>query len=127
MMTAQELDNKITGIVPVFESSTLGGHFAVTFGIDNKFRLSFVSFLKHRFDKDDKLKHYVRNAEDKGITAAAIVQDLYDIGCPIEDWVTDHFQDAREQMPTQFDLLLQLYLYLKQLNNDDHGSTRDDE
>jgi hypothetical protein len=120
-MVTQSLEHKITSIEPVFEDTTLGGHFAVTFDVDSTFKLSFVSFIKHRFEKDSKLKEYVRNAENKEISASAIVQDLYEIGCPVEQWVEEHFEDARANLPTQFDALIQLYLYLKQFNNDQPG------
>jgi hypothetical protein len=125
MKMVGELDTKITSIEPIYEDSILGGYFKVTFGLDNVFKLNFTSFLKHRFEKDDNLRTYVRDADREEISASSIVEDLYSIGCPMEDWVQDHFTDVRSRV-SQFDALIQLYMYLKQFNND-NDARRDDE
>lgn len=124
-MVTQELNKKITSVSPVYDSNTLlGGHFNVTFGLDNVFTLKFVPFLRNRFEKDEKLQKYVRTSEGKDISTSAIIKDLYEIGCPMEDWVQEYFTDLQTKM-SAFDTLLDLYLTLKQFNDDKH--TRDEQ
>jgi len=117
-MLLKKLDDKITDITPVYENNTLGGHFRVEIGTDAAFQLSFTSFLKSRFEENEKLKKYVRTRCDaSSITASGIVEDLYSIGCPIELWVEDYFTSVR--LDTQYDALLQLFNHLKGFNDDD--------
>ena len=124
-MVTQDLENKITSIAPVYDESILGGHFSVTFGLESVFNLNFSSFLRHRFEKDEPLKDYVRTTNRReDVTTSSIVQDLYEIGCPVEEWVHEHFADVRSKV-SQFDALIQLYLHLKQFGDDQH--TRDNE
>ena len=118
-MLLKELNDKITAITPVYESALLGGHFEVTFGLDNTFRLNFTAFLKSRFEEDEKLKDYVRDRDaDDDVSASGIVRDLYEIGCPMEDWVQDYFINVRSRV-SQFDALLQLFNHLKGFGDDD--------
>lgn len=118
-MLLKELNDKITGITPVYESTLLGGHFEVTFGLDNVFKLSFTAFLKSRFEEDVKLKSYVRGRDDdSAVNASSIIEDLYQIGCPMDSWVEDYFKNVRARV-SQFDALLQLFNHLKSFGDDE--------
>lgn len=124
-MVVKELDDKITQISPVYDdTSLLGGHFAVTFGIDNTFTLKFAVFLRHQFEKDEKLKSYVRNSERGDVSVSSIIKDLYEIGCPVTEWVETYFKEMRSKV-SAFDALLALYITLKQFNDD--RDTRDEQ
>jgi hypothetical protein len=118
-MLLKELDDKITDISPVYDSTLLGGHFKVTFGLDNIFQLAFTAFLKNKFEEDAKLKSYVSGRDaDSEVNASAIIRDLYNIGCPMDSWVEDYFQNVRARV-SQFDALLQLFNHLKTFGDDE--------
>ena len=119
-MLSKELNDKITSVYPKYDKSVLGGHFEVTFGLDNVFRLNFTAFLKNRFELDEKLKSYVRNRETDEVSASSIVQDLYSIGCPVEQWVNEYFVDVRSRV-SQFDALLHLFNHLKNFGDEGYG------
>ena len=117
-MVVKELNDKITQISPVYSDTTLlDGHFNVTFGLDNTFTLKFAVFLRHQFEKDEKLKSYVRGSEREDVSVSTIIKDLYEIGCPIDEWVENYFTDVRSKV-SAFDALLALYITLKQFNDD---------
>jgi hypothetical protein len=118
-MLLKELEDKITSITPQYDNTVLGGHFVVTFGAHVVFTLSFAAFLKHKFEKDQKLKDYVRGRGDEAeISASGIVRDLYSIGCPMEEWIEDYFINVRSKV-SKFDALLQLFNHLKSFGDDD--------
>jgi hypothetical protein len=119
-MLSKELDDKITDVSPMYEKSTLGGHFEVTFGLDNVFKLNFTAFLKNRFELDEKLKSYVRDRDTDEISASSIVRDLYSIGCPMDQWVNEYFVDVRSRV-SQFDALLHLFNHLKNFGDEGYG------
>jgi len=117
-MLLRELEDKITSIRPVYDKTVLGGHFEVTFGPNVVFNLSFPAFLKNKFEEDQKLKDYVRNRKDDAeISASGIVNNLYYIGCPVDEWVEDYFVNVRSKV-SQFDALLQLFNHLKSFGDD---------
>jgi len=121
------VEDRVSSIVPVYEKSLLGGYFAVTFETNDTFKLPFSSFLKSQFERDEKLRTYVRSRSDGDsedydveITATGVVKDLYDIGCPVDEWVEDYFTIMKSKI-SKFEALLQLFNHLKTFG-DDSGS-----
>jgi hypothetical protein len=117
-MLSTELSEKITNIEPTYEKDILGGRFEVTFGMDNKFYLSFPAFLKYQFQEDKNLRNYIANRDADEVSASSIVHHLYDIGCPVEDWVHEYFAMAKSKV-SKFEALLQLFNHIKDFGDDD--------
>jgi hypothetical protein len=115
-MVNDDLDRKIIKIVPIFDYSRVaGGYFEIHFDTDelDPFKLSFVPFLDHRVRKDDKLFHYLKDSVGDGTVSHAIY-NLYDIGFPVDDWVVEHVDMAKDNVGADlFNALMQFYIHLK--------------
>ena len=114
----------IKSITPVYDYSKVsGGYFLLTFGSDSTpFKLSFVPFLEQRVREDENLFAYLKKTvKDKTVSDA--IFDLYDLGFPVDEWVIDHIEKAKESVtPDMFNALVQFYNFIKDFNNDPSGS-----
>jgi hypothetical protein len=113
-------DMKITNVEPVYDfKKVAGGHFNVYFGEDDDspFTLGFIPLLDARVKQDDNLFDYLKKTK-KDLTASHAIQDLYDIGFPVDEWVKEYFEEARENVdPVLFDALVRFYTYVKYFNS----------
>lgn len=118
------LDNIITKITPVYEfDNVAGGYFEVCFGIDKAaFKLSFAMFLDYRVRQDKELFEFLKKAAyDK--TCSYAIHELYDIGFPVDEWVQDYFEMAKNSISVElFHCMMQMYYYLKKFDTNSSGS-----
>lgn len=106
---------EITSIEPIYEYDRVGGgYFNVQFGQDTEpFKLSFAPFLDYRARNDKALFEYLKKNSD-GKTISHAIFDLYDMGFPVDDWVREYIDMAKDSLdPRMFHALLQFYYFLK--------------
>lgn len=120
-MVNDELDHKITEVIPKYDfEKVAGGYFEIHFGFDkvDPFKLSFVPFLDYRLRNDSKLFDYL-NTKPKDQTVSHAIYDLYDLGFPIDEWVEDYIEMAKDSVSADlFNALMQFYIHLKNFGND---------
>ena len=106
---------QMTSINPNFEKSA----FEVEFDYgDLAINLQFKNFLTWVMAKDEKLLEYSANHYvDKNF--AEMVQDLYEIGIPVEDQVEQYFSEIQNAIAPK---LLKLMDYLKNLGDSPEDS-----
>lgn len=111
-----DLEFKLTEVEPHYDYSKVGGgYFRLRFGSDKEMplHLSFVAFLDHRLKQDDNLFEYIRN-HHKDNTVSHAICDLYDMGCPVDQWVEEYIEMARVDVdPKMFNALLDFYKYIR--------------
>jgi hypothetical protein len=120
MFDDTSLDAEITKIEPIYDfKKVANGHFLVYFGFDDEapLKLSFAPFLDHLIKKDKKLFDYLKNSvigDNDGLTVSHAICDLYEIGFPVDQWVKDYIEMAKNNInPALFNALLEFYTYLK--------------
>ena len=119
------LEDKITKVIPIYEYDDVsGGYFEVYFGLSEAatFKLSFAMFLDHRIRQDKDLFDYLlKTVKDK--TCSDAIYNLYDIGFPVDEWVTDYFEMAKKSVSIElFNAMMQFYFYMKSYRSDSSGS-----
>jgi hypothetical protein len=119
-MYTQDLDLKLTTIKPEYSDKPLLGHFKLTFGLSKaEYDLAFPSFIKYKYEKDEKLKQYIRNLDTEDIyTCSDIIKEFYSLGLPVEDWVEEYIEDVKRRM-TAFSALIRLFQHLKTFGDDE--------
>jgi hypothetical protein len=130
-MYANELNNKenfeVTAVAPQYDHKHLmGGHFDVTFGIDDpvKYKLNFGSLIAFLFKNDPKLKKYVVDTMERDETGIAsfsdVISDLYSIDFPVEAKVKEYVDYVRDRLTEEsFNSMLILFKMLKGFNEDE--------
>lgn len=91
----------ITNIEPIYDFTDVsGGYFEIYFGYKKKdpFKLSFIPFLERRVKLDDKLHDYLKKTVDESKTVSDSIFDLYDIGFPVDSWVKEYIEYARDDI-----------------------------
>lgn len=111
-------DYKVIRVEPQYDfKNVAGGHFEVYFDVnDDPFKLSFVPFLDHHVRKNDDLFKYLKKTS-KDLTVSHAIYDLYDIGFPIDEWVKDYVEVAKENVTADlFNILIKFYNMIKNFN-----------
>jgi hypothetical protein len=113
---SSDVEFKLTSIQPCYDYDKVGGgHFKLFFGVSGEmpYTLGFTSFLERRLRDDDALFDYIKkHHRDKTVSHA--IHDLYDMGFPVDSWVHDYIEVAREDVdPKMFNALLNFYKYIK--------------
>ena len=125
---SQEEDN-ITRINPVYDFDKVAcGYFEIYVDYDTKdpFKLSFVPFLDHQIRNNSELFDYLKKTS-KDLTVSHAIYDLYDIGVPIEDWVREYVEIAKNATSAGlFNALIQFYLHIKNFNSSGSADNKDD-
>lgn len=122
-MFTQDSEIQVTSVAPEYGSGLLDGHFNITFNetADTLFRLSFSAFLRQRFTIDKNLKRYVRNLDkDDTYTASAIIANMYDLGLPLDEWVSEYMEEVKERMDA-FGSLIRIFHILKSFGDDERA------
>lgn len=113
----EDYDVQITDIVPIYNFNEVsGGYFKIYFGGDKEdpFTLGFIPLLDARVKQDDNLFDYLKKTA-KDLTASHAIQDLYDIGFPVNDWVKEYIEVAKNSVhPDMFDALVRFYTAIRQ-------------
>ena len=121
-------DVKITKIEPVYDfEKVAGGYFEVYFDYDTKdpFKLSFVPFLDHQIRHNTELFEYLKKTS-KDLTVSHAICDLYDLGVPIDDWVKDYVEIAKNATSAGlFNALVQFYMHIKNFNTSGSADSGD--
>lgn len=116
----EDYDVQITDVIPVYDFEEVsGGYFKVYFGGDKEdpFTLGFIPLLDARVKQDDNLFDYLKKTA-KDLTASHAIQDLYDIGFPVNDWVIEYIDKARNSVhPEMFDALVRFYAVMRHLGD----------
>lgn len=102
---------KITEIIPVYDFKGSKGHFNLKFGVTKKksFNIKFAAVMEYRVQQDESLYSFLKtkySENDRSLSEA--IQDLYDIGFPVDDWVKDylhHVMDTNEKFITMMKIL----------------------
>lgn len=114
-----ELEYKITRVEPVYDfDKVAGGYFKVYFGVNDSdpFKLSFVPFLDNRIRQSTDLFNYLKKTS-KDLTVSHAIYDLYDLGFPIDEWVEEYVDNARNSLNAElFNSLIRFYNYIKNFN-----------
>lgn len=121
-----ELEHKLTKIEPHYDFTKVGGgHFKLQFGQQDGqmfYTLGFVEFLEERLQHDTQLFDYIE-AHHKQNTVSDAIKDLYELGAPIDQWVTDYIETARQDVnPTLFNALIDFYNQLIRVESSGSGS-----
>lgn len=125
-------DYKVIRVEPKYDfDNVASGHFEVYFDVnDDPFKLSFVPFLDHYVRKNDDLFKYLKKTS-KDLTVSHAIYDLYDIGFPIDDWVKDYIEVAKENVSADlFNILIKFYNMIKNFNpsgSQDQSNEHDEE
>jgi hypothetical protein len=110
--------NDITSIVPEYDFAERGeGRFRVEVGHKQEacFTIRFGSFLDHRLTVDQEkgdgelFVFMMNNYSDK--TVSHVIDDLYDIGFPVDEWVIEYIQDLLNKS-TKYAAMLKLFTTL---------------
>lgn len=119
-MYTQDLDLKLIVIGPEYSNKPLLGHFKLTFGLNGAdYDLAFTSFIKYRYEKDEKLKNYIRNLDSEDVyTASDIIKEFYSLGLPVDKWVEEYIEDVKKRM-SAFSALIRLFQHLKTFGDDE--------
>ena len=122
------MESEIVGIEPVYQYSlATGGYFLIHFNSKGAepFKLNFVSFLSARVKDSKEFEIFFKKAYSK-LTASHAIHDLYDIGFPVDSWVMDYIQRAKNDIGhEQFNRLVSFYNHLKSFNSSPTGSSGD--
>ena len=122
-----EIEYDITKIEPIYDFQEVsGGYFEIYFGYNHKdpFKVSFVPFLERRVKQDQKLYDYLKTtSQDKTVSDA--IFDLYDIGFPVDSWVKEYVEYAKENVSVN--LFNALVLFFNTLQSPSSGSKDDTE
>ena len=114
----ESLEHKITRVEPVYDfDNVAGGYFELYFGISkDPFKLSFVPFLDYHVRTNKELFNYLlKTSKDKTVSHA--IFDLYDIGFPLDEWVDEYIDMARNSVKADlFNKLITFYNYIKDFN-----------
>ena len=111
----------IVNIEPEYRfDDSLNGSFKITFyGTNTPYWLSYQRFLHWLLRNDDKLLLYVnKNFTDK--TMSHVVQDLYEIGYPVENSVKEYMNWVESSIDTE--MLSRLMLFFDYIKNFNTGS-----
>lgn len=111
-------DYKVIKVEPQYDfDNVAGGYFEVYFDVnDDPFKLSFVPFLDHHLRNNDNLFQYLKKTS-KDLTVSHAIYDLYDIGFPIDEWVKDYVEIAKENVSADlFNILIKFYNMIKNFN-----------
>lgn len=119
-MYTQDLELKLTTIEPEYSDKPLLGHFKLTFGVSQvAYELVFASLIKYKYEKDDKLKQYIRNIDsDDFYTTSDIIKEFYSLGLPVDEWVEEYIEDVKKRM-SAFSALIRLFQHLKTFGDDE--------
>jgi hypothetical protein len=114
-----ELQERITRIEPVYDfDKVAGGYFKIYYGVetDATIKLSFVPFLDNRIRQSDELFKYLKKtSKDKTVSHA--IYDLYDIGFPVDEWVEEYIETAKNSANAElFNALIHFYNHIKNFN-----------
>ena len=102
---------QLTAVAPNYEKSA----FEVQFDHgDLAINLQFKNYLIWTMGKDEKLLEYLAN-HFIGKSYAEMVQDLYEIGIPVDDQVEQYFGEIQNAIAPK---LLKLMEYLKNIGED---------
>lgn len=91
-------NNTITRVEPIYDhTKKSGGHFDIYYEVDSwdheePFKLSFVSFLDHNVRNNKDLFNYLKKYVNDVTTMSDVIDHLYDIGFPVDDWVRDYME-----------------------------------
>lgn len=112
--------DEITTIDPVYDfdkkKSSVKGHFNIHMGPDSSFNLRFASVLNHKVTYDSNLFAFLMdNYSEKTLSDA--VYDLYDMGCPVDEWVKDYLTYAIDK-DDRFAAMLHVVSTLRKFNED---------
>lgn len=114
----------ITSIEPDYRfESPLGGSFKVSFsGTNVPYWLSYERFTYWLLQKDEKLLSYVKNNfADKSLSH--VIQDLYDIGYPVNDGVTEYVEWVKSTVDVDMlNKLITLYEHIANFNTGSRGN-----
>ena len=114
-----ELNYKTARIEPVYNFDKVsGGHFEIYFEVEDSdpFKLSFVPFLDHKIRQNSDLFDYLKKTS-KDLTVSHAIYDLYDIGFPVDEWVIDYMEVARNSVSKDlFNKLIEFYNLIKDFN-----------
>ena len=116
----RDLELKLTSIEPKYSKEVLGGHFRLAFGIEGgvDYDLAFSSFILNRYEKDEKLKEYVRKIDSEDIfTPSDIIKEFYSLGLPVEQWVEEYIEEVKNRV-SAFSALIRLFQHLKTFGDD---------
>ena len=120
------MEFKVTKIDPIYDFNNVsGGYFNVYFGLNHKeapFKLSFLPFLERRVKQDQKLFEYLKKIS-KDCTVSDSIFHLYDIGFPVDSWVVEYIEYARENINTN--LFNALILFFNTIRTESTGSGDD--
>ena len=120
----QDFDYNVTKIMPIYNfQDVAGGYFEVYFGYNHKdpFKVSFVPFLELRVKRDERLLEYLKKtAKDKTISDS--IYDLYDIGFPVDAWVREYIEYARDNVSANMFNALILFFNTIRKSNDKDGT-----
>lgn len=102
----------ITSIEPHYDFTIVGGgHFKIKLeGMEGQefYTLSFVHFLEDRLKRDEDLYKYIE-AHHRQNTLSKIIQDLYSLAAPIQEWIYNYLVETRHDAnPPLFRALLNL-------------------
>lgn len=117
-MVNEELDDKIVNITPIYDyKKVAGGYFEIEFERSSVFKLSFVPFLDYRVRNDENLFEYLKKTATD-LTVSHAIFDLYDMGFPVDEWVRDYIDMAKNSVSADlFNTLINFYTYVKNFNS----------
>jgi hypothetical protein len=115
-----EAEFEITDIIPFYDYKNVsGGYFKIFYNYDGAetFNLSFVPFLDSRVRQSTELFEYLKKTT-KDLTVSHAIYDLYDLGFPVDDWVREYIEGAKESISGNiFNELVKFYNFIKDFNN----------
>ena len=119
----------ITQVTPRYNFDRVGGgSFTIQLGVDDEhsFNIKMAAFVEDRMKDDgDLFMFMMNNYREKTISHA--IQDLYDIGFPVDDWVREYIQKLTNKSE-KFIAMMSLLDSLKRFGDpDDDISSNDDD
>ena len=123
---SQELEYKVRSVLRIYDfRDVAGGYFEVYFGYNttDPFKLSFVPFLDKRVREDKRLYDYLKQTSSDRTVSDAIF-DLYDIGFPVDAWVEEYVEYAKENVSVSlFNALIHFFNHIKSFNSGSKDDT----
>ena len=108
---------KVVSVEPVYldKGHSVSGYFKVAVNeYDNYYNLSFIPIIDYIVQTDEKLAAYLKTAHDYENTklrVSDVIQDLIEIGVPLQDYVQGYFNYVSNNMSSNLKFISALYSF----------------
>ena len=106
---------KVVSVEPVYldKGQSISGYFKVAVNeYNNYYNLSFIPIIDYIVQTDEKLAAYLKSAHDYENTklrVSDVIQDLIEIGVPLQDYVQGYFNYVSNNMSSNLKFISALY------------------